>query len=45
MAYKIWGQPTAVITDFDGNEIFIWLSDSERVKWAQQPLNARSVAR
>lgn len=45
MAYKIWGQPTAVITDLDGNEIFIWLSDSERVKWAQQPLNAFSVAR
>jgi len=35
MAYTHWGEPTAVIADLDRNELFVWLSDSERVKWAQ----------
>lgn len=33
MTYTHWGAPTAVITDLDRNELFIWLSDSERAKW------------
>jgi hypothetical protein len=27
-----WGEPTVVIHDLDGNEIFFWLSKSEREK-------------
>lgn len=33
MTYTHWGAPTAVITDVDHNELFIWLSDAERAKW------------
>jgi len=33
MTYTHWGEPTAVITDLDQNELYIWLSDSERAKW------------
>lgn len=33
MTYTQWGQPTAVITDLDQNELYIWLSDRERSKW------------
>jgi len=25
-----WGEPTIVIHDLDGNELFFWLSESER---------------
>ena len=31
--YTEWGAPTVAILDSDGNEIFLWLSDAERVKW------------
>jgi catechol 2,3-dioxygenase-like lactoylglutathione lyase family enzyme len=31
--YTEWGEPTMAILDLDGNEMFFWLSDSERVKW------------
>ena len=27
-----WGEPTIVIEDLDGNEIFFWLSEEEREK-------------
>lgn len=27
-----WGEPTVVINDCDGNEMFFWLSESERAK-------------
>lgn len=30
-----WGAPTLAILDLDGNEIFFWLSDAERVKWQE----------
>lgn len=33
MTYAHWGQPTAVITDLDQNELYIWLCDTERAKW------------
>ena len=33
--YTHWGEPTMAILDPDGNQIFIWLSDSERVKWQE----------
>jgi catechol 2,3-dioxygenase-like lactoylglutathione lyase family enzyme len=33
MGYTYWGAPTAVITDLDQNELYIWLSDAERAKW------------
>ncbi|MEO8308681.1 MAG: glyoxalase superfamily protein [Pseudomonadota bacterium] len=32
-AYTQWGAPTMAIYDLDRNEIYIWLSDAERVKW------------
>ena len=35
LSYTHWGQPTAVISDSDRNEIFIWLSDEERLKWRE----------
>lgn len=28
----LWGEPTVVIEDLDGNELFFWLSESEREK-------------
>jgi hypothetical protein len=31
--YTQWGAPTLAIYDLDRNEIFFWLSDTERVKW------------
>jgi len=31
--YTHWGEPTMAIHDLDRNEIFIWLSDAERVRW------------
>jgi len=31
--YTHWGAPTLAIHDLDRNELFFWLSDSERVKW------------
>jgi catechol 2,3-dioxygenase-like lactoylglutathione lyase family enzyme len=31
--YTEWGAPTLAIHDLDRNEIYIWLSDAERVKW------------
>ena len=34
-AYTFWGAPTMAVHDLDRNEIFFWLSDSERVKWQQ----------
>ncbi len=37
MGYAHWGEPTAVITDLDRNEIFIWLSDAERARWKPTP--------
>jgi catechol 2,3-dioxygenase-like lactoylglutathione lyase family enzyme len=30
--YTEWGEPTLAIPDLDGNELFFWLSDSERAK-------------
>ena len=27
---QLWGEPTVVVRDPDGNEIFFWLSDSEK---------------
>ena len=33
--YTHWGAPTLAITDPDGNELYFWLSDEERVKWQQ----------
>lgn len=33
--YTHWGAPTMVIHDLDRNEIYIWLSDVERVKWQE----------
>jgi uncharacterized glyoxalase superfamily protein PhnB len=33
MTYAHWGEPTAVVTDLDQNELYIWLSDAERAKW------------
>lgn len=33
--YRHWGAPTMAICDLDGNEIYIWLSDAERLKWQQ----------
>lgn len=30
-----WGAPTMVIHDLDRNELYVWLSDSERVKWQE----------
>jgi catechol 2,3-dioxygenase-like lactoylglutathione lyase family enzyme len=31
--YTQWGAPTMAIYDLDRNEIYFWLSDTERVKW------------
>jgi catechol 2,3-dioxygenase-like lactoylglutathione lyase family enzyme len=31
--YTQWGEPTLALLDQDGNEIYIWLSDAERIKW------------
>ena len=31
--YTHWGEPTMAIHDLDRNEIFIWLSDTERARW------------
>lgn len=31
--YRHWGAPTMAIYDLDRNEIYFWLSDSERLKW------------
>jgi catechol 2,3-dioxygenase-like lactoylglutathione lyase family enzyme len=31
--YTHWGEPTMAIYDLDRNEIYFWLSDTERVKW------------
>jgi len=28
-----WGNPTFVIRDSDGNELFFWLPDDERAEW------------
>jgi catechol 2,3-dioxygenase-like lactoylglutathione lyase family enzyme len=33
--YTQWGEPTLALLDQDGNEIYIWLSDAERVRWRQ----------
>ena len=33
--YTQWGAPTMAIYDLDRNEIYFWLSDSERVKWQE----------
>jgi len=33
--YTHWGAPTMAIIDLDGNELFFWLSDSERARWQQ----------
>src|SRR5690606_19864360 len=33
--YRHWGEPTMAIYDLDRNEIYFWLSDSERLKWQQ----------
>lgn len=33
--YTEWGAPTMAIYDLDRNEIFFWLSDTERAKWQQ----------
>lgn len=30
-----WGAPTVVITDLDGNELFLWLPESEHAKWRE----------
>ena len=34
-AYEHWGAPTMVVVDQDQNELFFWLSDEERAKWAE----------
>lgn len=34
-AYEHWGAPTMVVSDLDQNELFFWLSDAERAKWAE----------
>ena len=31
--YTQWGAPTMAIHDLDRNEIYFWLSDTERAKW------------
>jgi len=31
--YTHWGAPTMAIYDLDRNEIYFWLSDTERLKW------------
>lgn len=31
--YTQWAAPTMAIYDLDRNEIYFWLSDTERVKW------------
>ena len=28
-----WGGPTIVMTDLDGNELFVWVPESEHPKW------------
>ena len=33
--YTQWGAPTMAIYDLDRNEIYFWLSDTERVKWQE----------
>jgi catechol 2,3-dioxygenase-like lactoylglutathione lyase family enzyme len=33
--YTQWGEPTMAIHDLDRNEIYFWLSDTERVKWRE----------
>lgn len=33
--YTEWGEPTLALLDLDRNELFFWLSDSERIKWKQ----------
>lgn len=33
--YTRWGTPTLAIYDLDRNEIYFWLSGSERVKWQE----------
>ncbi len=39
-AYEHWGAPTLVVVDQDQNELFFWLSDAEREKWAQAHASA-----
>ena len=34
-AYTHWGAPTLVLFDLDRNELFFWLSDTERARWQQ----------
>lgn len=38
--YTEWGAPTLAILDRDGNEIFFWLSDAERVRWQRAHVGA-----
>jgi uncharacterized glyoxalase superfamily protein PhnB len=38
--YTHWGQPTMAIHDLDRNEIYIWLSDAERIKWEEAHADA-----
>ncbi len=33
--YAQWGAPTMAIYDLDRNEIYFWLSDTERLKWQE----------
>lgn len=35
-----WGAPTVVIRDIDGNELFIWLPESERASLGTIPLKS-----
>lgn len=38
--YTHWGAPTMAIHDLDQNEIYIWLSDAERVKRQEAHANS-----
>jgi catechol 2,3-dioxygenase-like lactoylglutathione lyase family enzyme len=38
-----WGEPTVVIEDLDGNEIFFWLSESERERLKVEIDGAKAV--
>jgi len=31
-----WGNPTFVIRDLDGNELFFWLPEEERAQWESE---------
>jgi catechol 2,3-dioxygenase-like lactoylglutathione lyase family enzyme len=38
--YTHWGAPTMVIFDLDQNELFFWLSESERAIWHEAHVGA-----